>query len=166
MILTVFLFSIASVSASDTNETLMTSTKDLAVELSKANEKEAILTNKDIGEEKQLLTNVVSPTGTNFSDIQKSMGDTKPGDEVYLNSVYDSKITEVNGVEFYMGGESKDMEYINVVDGNNAVIPIFGSNNYINHVTSSNSTNSELIVGGDENILGDFEIHYISYIWY
>ena len=111
IILTVFLFSIAGVSASDTNETLMTSIDDSPVELSKNNED--VINQKSIngGTEDELLG---AGEGT-YEDLSVEIGN---GGDKYLTKSYYK----------YTGGNTIEIHTPGVINGNGAVIDMAGSN--------------------------------------
>ena len=120
IILTVFLFSIAGVSASDTNETLMTSIDDSPVELSKNNED--VINQKSIngGTEDELLG---AGEGT-YEDLSVEIGN---GGDKYLTKSYYK----------YTGGNTIEIHTPGVINGNGAVIDMAGSNIRAFYVTVS-----------------------------
>ena len=110
IILTIFLFSIAGVSASDTNETLMTSIDDSPTELSKNNED--VINQKSIngGTEDELLG---AGEGT-YEDLSVEIGN--GGDKNLTKSHYT-----------YTGGSRIEIRNPGVINGNGAVIDMKGS---------------------------------------
>ena len=132
IILTIFLFSIASVSASDTNETLMTSIDDSPTELSKTDEK--------VIDQKNMNDKTGAGEGT-YEELKNEIG--TGGDKNLTKSYYK-----------YTGGNTIEISTPGVINGNGAVIDMNGSNIRAFYVTASGVTIKNLTIS-NTNSNGD-----------
>ena len=132
IILTIFLFSIASVSASDTNETLMTSIDDSPTELSKTDEK--------VINQKNMNDKTGAGEGT-YEELSNEIG--TGGDKNLTKSYYK-----------YTGGNTIEISTPGVINGNGAVIDMNGSNIRAFYVTASGVTIKNLTIS-NTNINGN-----------
>ena len=132
IILTIFLFSIASVSASDTNETLMTSIDDSPTELSKTDEK--------VIDQKNMNDKTGAGEGT-YEELSNEIG--TGGDKNLTKSYYK-----------YTGGNTIEISTPGVINGNGAVIDMNGSNIRAFYVTASGVTIKNLTIS-NTNINGN-----------
>ena len=129
IILTIFLFSIAGVSASDTNETLMTSIDDSPTELSKNNDD--VINKKSInGETEDELLGAGEGT---YEDLSVEIGN--GGDKNLTKSHYT-----------YTGGNTIEIRTPGVINGNGAVIDMNGSNIRAFYVGASGVTIKNLTI--------------------
>ena len=132
IILTIFLFSIASVSASGTNETLMTSIDDSPTELSKTDEK--------VINQKNMNDKTGAGEGT-YEELSNEIG--TGGDKNLTKSYYK-----------YTGGNTIEISTPGVINGNGAVIDMNGSNIRAFYVTASGVTIKNLTIS-NTNINGN-----------
>ena len=139
IILTIFLFSIASVSASDTNETLMTSIDDSSTELSKTDEK--------VIDQKNMNDKTGAGEGT-YEELSNEIG--TGGDKNLTKSYYK-----------YTGGNTIEIRTPGVINGNGAVIDMNGSNIRAFYVTASGVTIKNLTIS-NTNINGDGAAIYFN----